>query len=275
MNADKQWRQYNIYHKRKTQQHTPGVYKALQAQLNYFQQTRQIDSIPITPVAEQLKTIYIDTGPLWAFQTYLNIMRDAGLKKPPGKDFNPVEITKIRMPIGFHRTFIESITNFFKVDFLNTATDITNTTKEFIRQSLTAGYNAGEDLNFIINGIMNDGFTKTRAALIARTEVAKASNYGEQAGTDKTGLQTQKEWLSVRDNRTRRDHLATDGQIVQDGKPFDVGLEHYHMQRPGASVTTEGLSVPAKEICNCRCTVGRHVDRDENGVPIIKPGFDE
>jgi uncharacterized protein with gpF-like domain len=195
-------------------------------------------------------------------------MRDAGLKK----DYKQPYAVKVRMPIGFHRTFIDAIVNFFKIDFLNTAKDIEETTKEFIRQSLNRGLIAGEDLEYIISSIMNDGFTKKRAALIARTEVAKATNAGEQVGTDQTGLETRKEWIAARDKRTRRDHLLTDGQIVKDGQPFDVGLEHFKMLRPGASKGTDGLPIPAKEVCNCRCTVGRIVERDSAGVPMLKPG---
>lgn len=269
MNANDTWKQYNTFHKRKTAQHTPGVYKALQAQLKYFAETRDIEGIPFIPVAEQLKNIYVDTGPLWAFQTYINVMRDAGLKK----HYRPAISLKRRMPIGFNESFINAMLEFYRVDFLNTADDITQTSKDYIRQSITRGLQKGEDLDFIIDQILKDGFTKKRAALIARTEVMKASNHGEQLGTDKTGLETRKEWLSVRDHRTRRDHVAADGQTVEDGAPFHIGTENYLMQRPGASKGTDGRTIPAKEICNCRCTVGRHVLRDSDGLPMLKPGI--
>jgi hypothetical protein len=271
MNGNKIWKQYNVFHKRKTAQHTPDVYKALQGQIKYYADTRDINNLPIAGVAEAIKNIYVDAGPLYAHLTYLNVLRDAGLKKAfiLGYDL------KTRMPVNFNQHFVDAMLSFFHLDFLNTANDITQTTKDQIQNSIENGLNDGEDLDYIINGIMTSDITKNRAALIARTEVAKASNYGEQVGTDKTGLQTQKEWLSVRDNRTRLDHLACDGQIVADGQPFDVGLEHFKMDRPGASVGADGRAIPAKEICNCRCTIGRHVERDGRGVPVMKPGRED
>jgi len=100
----------------------------------------------------------------------------------------------------------------------------------------------------------------------------KAANLGEQLGSDKTGLQTNKVWISIRDNRTRFDHINADNQTVPDGQPFIVGVGQYKMQRPGDSTSADGRKVPASEVCNCRCCVGRKVMRDERGLPVRKAG---
>src|SRR6478735_7043130 len=106
-----------------------------------------------------------------------------------------------------------------------------------------AGIQNQLSLDEIINNLLSSEITKNRAALIARTETGKAANAAEQIGSDKTGLQTRKEWIAVRDFRTRHDHINVDGKIVPDGEPFNVG--GYMMLRPGAIKTTDGLRVPA------------------------------
>jgi len=97
----------------------------------------------------------------------------------------------------------------------------------------------------------------------------KGANAAEQIGSDKTGLQTNKIWISVRDDRTRFHHLEVDNQVRPDGKPFDV--DGYQMQRPGDGKSADGRRVPANLICNCRCVVGRQVLRDsKTGLPLRK-----
>jgi len=59
--------------------------------------------------------------------------------------------------------------------------------------------------------------------------------------------------------------------VQPDGKPFIVGNEQYQMQRPGASIGTDGRKIPGKEVINCRCVVGRIVLRDKKtGLPLRK-----
>ena len=54
--------------------------------------------------------------------------------------------------------------------------------------------------------------------------------------------------------------MQADGQTVPDGAPFNINGA-YTMQRPGDSTNEDGTKVPAKEIVNCRCVVGREVVR--------------
>lgn len=265
MNADKLWHEYNRFRKRKAAKFAPSIYKALQEQIKYYVQTQDLANLPQQQLQQTLLSLYTETGRIWAMNTYYSILKDAGIKHS-----TPELRIKRNASFGLNEEFIQSILEFFSIDLFNTVTNITETTRQYIREQVEQGIQQQLSLDQIINNLLSSGITKNRAALIARTETMKAANYGEQAGTDRTGLQTRKEWISVRDNRTRRDHVTVDGSIVPDNSPFNVG--GYLMMRPGVNKTTDGRRVPANEVCNCRCCVGRVVLRDRDGLPLRKVG---
>lgn len=266
MDANKLWHSYNSFRLRKTKQYTPAIYAALQAQVKYYIATQDLVNLPQKPMQDTLMRLYIDVGRIWGMNTYYNILKDAGIKG----HVRPTLSIKRNGSIGLNEEFIQAIVDFFQVDLFNTVTNIEETTRKFIREQVESGIQQQLSLDQIINNMLNDEITKTRAALIARTETMKGANAAEQIGADKTGLKTNKVWLSVRDDRTRRDHVNVDNVVVPDGSPFNVG--GYLMLRPGVDRTTDGIKVPAKEICNCRCVIGRKVLRGSNGLPLRKVG---
>ncbi|HEY1871615.1 MAG TPA: phage minor head protein [Chitinophagaceae bacterium] len=257
MNADKLWHQYNNFRKRKVAQHAPPVYKALQAQVTHYTTTRDLVHLPTQPLHNALQHLYKETGRQWAFKTYYSILKDAGVKHS-----TPVLRIKANGAIGLNEEFIQAITDFFNVDLFNTVTNITETTRQFLKDQTAAGIDQGLSLDDIINNLTTSDITKMRAALIARTETMKAANAAEQVGSDRTGLATEKEWIAVRDNRTRIDHADVDGKLAPDGTAFNVG--GFKMDRPGDT------RAPAREVCNCRCCIGRHVMEDADGLPVRK-----
>lgn len=265
---DRLWYKYDAFRNRKVRQYVPKVYKALQEQYRYFARTKDIQNLPLEPVIDVVTDIYRDVGKIWGVETYRQVLKQAGLKK----GYNPpILMVKAGAPIGFNAEFINAILAYFRINLLNQAVlPITETSRKFIEQVLSEQIEQGFSLDEAVKRIMTDGHTRTRSELIARTEVMKAANVGEQIGVDKTGLQTNKVWLSVRDNRTRRDHLLADNQTVPDGKPFIIGVEQWQMMRPGDGTSQDGRKVSADEICNCRCVVARDVVLDEDGLPLRK-----
>jgi uncharacterized protein with gpF-like domain len=266
VNPNKLWHTYNKFRLRKTKQFAPSIYKAIQQQIKYYAATQDLINLPQQPMQQVLMDLYKDVGRIWGMNTYYNILNDAGIKHSV-----PQLQIKRRASIGLNEEFIQAIIDFFQIDMFNTVTNITETTRNFIREQVELGIQNQLSLDEIINSLLSSEITKNRAALISRTEVMKGANAAEQIGVDKTGLQTRKEWISVRDERTRRDHVTVDGSVVPDGSPFNVG--GYMMLRPGAIKTTDGLRVPAKEVCNCRCVIGRHVLKDKDGLPLRKINF--
>lgn len=96
------------------------------------------------------------------------------------------------------------------------------------------------------------GFSVWRANTIARTELGMASSYAQQETAKKisseTGIQLKKQWIPVRDERTRIDHgvMAGSKPIGMDEK-FVVGGER--LDRPRDPVGSAGT------IINCRCAM--------------------
>jgi uncharacterized protein with gpF-like domain len=147
------------------------------------------------------------------------------------------------------------------------AGDITDTTKEQIRNFLIKGQEQNLTMPEIIALLRTSGITNYRAELIARTETARSANIGSMVGAMSTGLVTVKEWIAAKDNRTRRiprdanDHLHMDGvQLPIDAK-FVVPAKTYidNMLHPGDSTAHAG------NVCNCRCTLGYEAVRGADG----------
>ncbi len=278
MNADKLWQQYNTFRKRYAVKYAPAIYKALQAQIKYFANTRDTANLPRQQITNVLQSLYVEVGRIWATNTYYNVLKDLTPRdlyylRKTNDSFRAAKELKRRGAIGLNEEFVQAILDFFQIDLFNTVTNITETTRQFIREQVQQGIQEQLSLDEIINRMITDNITKTRAALIARTETMKGANAAEQIGSDKTGLKTNKIWISVRDNRTRRDHVTADNQKQPDGKPFIIGFEQFQMQRPGSVKSDDGRKIPAKEVCNCRCVVGREVLRGKDGLPLRKQIF--
>jgi uncharacterized protein with gpF-like domain len=261
------WHKYNTFRNKKVKQYAPKVYAALKAQLQHYADNRNIDTLPLQPINDVIKSMYVEVGRIWAMKSYRNVMNEAKLKIAT----ETIE-TKASGTIGLNEQFINDILNYFRLKLLNDVVfPVSETTKDFIRKALSDGIAQGLSLDDIVSQILSSDITRKRASLIARTEIMRAAAVGEQIGVDKTGLDTQKVWLSVRDGRTRHDHMNVDNQVVPDGEAFTVGS--YKMLRPGDGSTSNavGQRAPASEICNCRCTVARKVNRDpKTGLPLRK-----
>jgi len=143
---------------------------------------------------------------------------------------------------------------------------ITNTTRNHIIREISRGREAGLGVDAIARNLTDsaEGISRQRAALIARTETHAAANYGAHNAANATGLNMDKEWISVQDHRTRDfgegdgeidefNHRAANGQVVKHDQPFLI------THRSGV---TEQLMFPgdpegsAGNTINCRCALG-------------------
>lgn len=145
---------------------------------------------------------------------------------------------------------------------LNKAKQINETTYEDLLKelqiSIGASIDAGSSQREIVKNLLSitdgvyDNMSRARAELIARTESASSVNAGTYATYKVAGVQ-KKEWLSLRDDRTRGqedgdefDHFSMDGTVVDMDEKFDVGDEM--LDYPGDPSGSAG------NVCNCRCT---------------------
>jgi hypothetical protein len=150
------------------------------------------------------------------------------------------------------------------------AEDITDTTKEQLRAILLQQAEQQLTTSQVMTLIEARGLPRWRGELIARTETSHAANVGAMVGALDTGLKCKKEWISAKDNRTRReprdqtDHLHMDGVQVEMDVNFEVPSKMgadamLHPGQPGA---------PANQVCNCRCSVGFIPQRNADGKLI-------
>lgn len=121
-------------------------------------------------------------------------------------------------------------------------TQVTDTTKQAVRDALAAGLEAGEGIDGLVKRIRESdaAFGKSRAELIARTETTRVTNGAQQeslaAWAEAEGARVTKTWLATMDSRTRDEHAALSGTTVEIDATFPNGLK-----APGEP--------------NCRCTL--------------------
>lgn len=122
---------------------------------------------------------------------------------------------------------------------------INKTTVKELKRQFEESLANGEGREKLIKRIENtyDGINKSRAALIARTEVHNATQYGTIEGYRQSGLTT-KIWVAVGDLYTRDTHAGVDGEERPIDMPFSNGLMF-----PGDP------NGPAEEVINCRCVI--------------------
>lgn len=150
----------------------------------------------------------------------------------------------------------EQITPFKKlaIDTLKDATQI----KQQLTRQLIGGIMQGESIPQIAKRIRSTFESNlSRSVTIARTETTRVENSARQDVAEtasKSGLPMKKKWISTSDERTRPEHVAANGQVVDYDKPFIVGGEE--LMYPGDENGSAG------NVINCRCTVVSFVDKD-------------
>lgn len=250
------WQAFNRFQKSREKTYYPKINKALRDQVKQFIRNKEngyndrdsLNAIDSQGLYEVLKPLYLDAGITYG-----------------AKVISYLPKKKARMPIGFNALMVQLMNQYFQIDLLNLVEDITQFTREKIRDVLIAAYAAGQSFTEISNELSALGFTQARARLIARTETVTAANQGARIAAGTTGLELKKVWISAQDNRTRRrprdkyDHLTMNGQTIGYDDYFNVSGEM--MLQPGDRKHGAG----AGNICNCRCTHGYVGVRDRSG----------
>jgi SPP1 gp7 family putative phage head morphogenesis protein len=121
-------------------------------------------------------------------------------------------------------------------------TQVTDTTKQTIRDALGAGLADGDGIPALTKRIEESAaFSRDRAELIARTETTRVTNGSQReslaAHAAATGDRITKRWLNAGDERVRDQHREPlNGEVRGVDEAFSNGL-----QAPGEP--------------NCRCTL--------------------
>lgn len=137
------------------------------------------------------------------------------------------------------------------------AGDIADSTRKKISKVISDGLGKNEHPDKIAKSIREavEGLAPWRANTIARTETHAAAMTGEITAVEADGVAKTKEWVSTNDERTREDHDAANGQIVNMESSFIVGGER--LDYPGDPSGDPG------QIINCRCVLVYGVNEDD------------
>lgn len=146
-------------------------------------------------------------------------------------------------------------------------TRVTETTRARIVSEVANGQREGLGVAEIARDINKrvPAISKTRGALIGRTETHGAANFAMHETAKSTGLELEKEWVSTEDARTRRfagknpaeyDHVAMHGQKRDMDEPFAMPW----MFGPDLAIMFPGeAGKPGAATINCRCAVVHRV----------------
>lgn len=122
--------------------------------------------------------------------------------------------------------------------------EITNTSRERVRNAIIAAILLGGTMDDIIQSIRNlyHHDKPIRSKAIAETETITAGNAGAYLAAVSLGIPIQKEWVTMQDDRVRASHAAIHGQKRPLEEKYSNGLRF-----PG------DLLGDAAETINCRC----------------------
>jgi hypothetical protein len=251
------WHDYRKLYQNALIQYSPKFKKELQKQVDTYCRTQDYSKISDKSLKKTIKQLHVALG------TKMALIAEKDVKKASKGVYVPYEYKSAKTDL-----FSYVILQYLETKGLDQlASDITDTTKEQIRNFLIKAQEQNLTMPETIALLRVSGITDYRAELIARTETSRSANVGSMVGAMSTGLVTVKEWISAQDNRTRRiprdanDHLHMDGvQIPIDAK-FEVKAKSYidYMLHPGDSTAHAG------NVCNCRCTLGYEAVRGVDG----------
>ena len=148
----------------------------------------------------------------------------------------------------FDTEFETRLDTYIETNVGTLVTQINENTRNKIQSVISDSFDDGQSIpetgNILRNTIV--GMGAYRANLIARTEVHRTASFANEIAAESINIAgTKKEWVAVRDARTRVTHLVANGQRVGLEERFTVGGEL--LKYPGDP------SGSPQETINCRC----------------------
>jgi uncharacterized protein with gpF-like domain len=252
------WQVFDRFRKSRELIYTPKIAKVLnQQKVEFIEKYKQGHLIGMKLNAEPLqaliRTLCLDAGIRFGHKVLVNIKRQKTEQKA-------------RMPIGFNARMQELIEQYYLMDFHDFADSITDTTRDLLQKVLIRAQADGLGFDDTIKQLEATELSRARARLIARTETVTAANSGAHLSAKESGILVKKVWIATQDDRTRHDHYFVSAEAIDIDDPFIVGP--YQMDHPGVRKQPNGLAVPPKEVCNCRCVVAYEPVRDAAGRTI-------
>lgn len=187
-----------------------------------------------------------------------------------------VESKKAADPFEINEDLLDEMISFLVQYGFFLVSLMTQTTKKKLYMIVVNAQSEGKTNEEIAKIIMSDetlAYLRMRGERIARTEVARSSNFATVKGAEKHNFVVDKIWIATRDARTRRiprdyyDHWDMDGKIVALDEYFTSADK---VGRPVVAAFPGDPNAPKGFTINCRCAVAFIPRRDANGRLIMK-----
>ena len=232
------------------------IYKALKDQLQGVVDDVRVGGIEYA--RRRLSSLQFNVG---MTQTIQDMHRSVGLMMAR-RTYNNLQKAPMvqKATIGMSQEWVDAIIEYFRLHLLESVESISNTTRKHVLEVLETGFQRGWSFEEIAAAINRREYIGYRAEVIVRTESVRAANYGVQKGAESYEYEVVKEWVAIRDDRTRHSHRLINEQQRDLGDKFSNGLMF-----PGDP------NGSAAEVVNCRCTQVIEPLRDKQGKLIPKP----
>jgi uncharacterized protein with gpF-like domain len=173
---------------------------------------------------------------------------------------------------GRNEQWIADVIDYLKLHMLGFVQDITETMRNDIVRALEKGIDEGMSIDQIVKQLQADGLIRSRARVIARTEINRATNVGHAVAAESLPYEVDKKWSAASDHRTRHSHRQINNHRVGETDTFKVAIykgdkptgRFDNMLYPGDATASAGNTV------NCRCRVVYVPKRDAAGRLLMK-----
>ncbi len=178
---------------------------------------------------------------------------------PIGKEIIKTQGTAVAALVG-EKPFDEAtkrVQDFLRKNGIKFAKEVSRKTNEKIRETLAAGVSEGEGIPKLKKRITTlfDDMSSTRAELIARSEVIRASNFATEEAFKQSGVVEKKEWLVTADDRLCEFCAPMSGKIISIGGSF-FGKGDTIDGEEGGSLDNDYGSIDYPPLHpQCRCTI--------------------
>lgn len=223
--------------------------------------------LPNGKLAETVSKLYEEVGMQYARKSEKRLRAEA--RKEP-KKYLPVNMEVKR--IGYAQLWIDFIQNYLRMYLISKITfSVNETTRNILLNVLNEAIENGWGVDEIVKRLEALPFTTYQAARIVRTEINRAANVGVRAQGETFEYELMKEWIAVKDSRTRgvnpedhADHYHMDEQTVDFEEEFKDPRNGHLLAHPGDP------EAAAEDVINCRCNFYTKPKRDANGRMIPK-----
>lgn len=173
---------------------------------------------------------------------------------------------------GRNEQWIADVLNYLKFHMLRFVQDITETMRADIIRILDKGVAEGLSIDQIVRQLSDEGLIRSRARVIARTEINRASNVGHSVAAQTLPYEVDKKWSAASDQRTRHSHRLINDHQVDENDFFKVPI--YKGDKPTGGydemLYPGDATASAANTVNCRCRVVYIPKRDANGRLVMR-----